>query len=183
MLYGTAYLREPYGPSSFSLYGFTDPQYRGDLRIPVEHLKNIFRTVHEHGWRMASHVTGDAGVDAVLDALEATDAAIPSPGPPLSPRSRLFRHQGNGRACRPARRMRRYAARLVLQGRRRSARCAGRRPLQQFIGLNVWREAGVKVAINSDHVYGFGPQTSFNPYDPFLTMSIAVMRERQKGDW
>jgi hypothetical protein len=44
VLYGTAFLREPYGPSSFSLYGFNDPTYRGDLRIAPEQLEDMIRT-------------------------------------------------------------------------------------------------------------------------------------------
>jgi predicted amidohydrolase YtcJ len=53
--------------------------------------------------------------------------------------------------------------------------------LGQFIGLRTWRRAGVKVAINSDHMQGFGPESALNPYDPFLTMYVAVTRKTEGG--
>jgi predicted amidohydrolase YtcJ len=53
--------------------------------------------------------------------------------------------------------------------------------LNIFIGLAEWRRAGVKVAINSDHMQGFDPNTSLNPYNPFLTMYTAVTRKTQRG--
>ena len=67
-------MREPYGPAAASLYGVSDPSYRGFLTIPADKIRNIMRTGHRLGWQMCSHVTGDAGVDAVLDAFEAADA-------------------------------------------------------------------------------------------------------------
>src|SRR5438477_1336887 len=77
VLYGTAYLREPYGPQSFDLYGLSDPQYRGLLQMDAEKATNIIRTGHRLGWQMCSHVTGDAGVDMVLDAVEAANRDSP----------------------------------------------------------------------------------------------------------
>ena len=50
-----------------------DQEYRGDLYYNVERMTDVFRTGHALGWQMCCHVTGDAGVDAVLDALEAVD--------------------------------------------------------------------------------------------------------------
>jgi predicted amidohydrolase YtcJ len=53
--------------------------------------------------------------------------------------------------------------------------------MERFIGLNVWRDAGVTVAINSDHFLGFDPDRSLNPYNPFLTLAIAVTRKTESG--
>jgi predicted amidohydrolase YtcJ len=35
--------------------------------------------------------------------------------------------------------------------------------IDSFIGLKAWQRAGVKVAINSDHMQGFDPTASLNP--------------------
>jgi predicted amidohydrolase YtcJ len=130
---------------------------------------------------MSSHVTGDAGVDAVLDAVEAADADSPIAG-----RRYTLIH-----AYFPNRETAQRAARLGVcvdtqpawyyKDGDALADALGAYRLEQFIGLNVWRNAGVKVAINSDHMQGFGPQSSLNPYDPFLTMATAILRETESG--
>ena len=45
----------------------------------------------------------------------------------------------------------------------------------------MWQQAGVKVALNADHMQGFDPITSLNPYHPFLAMYAAVTRKTQSG--
>ncbi|HUG91420.1 MAG TPA: amidohydrolase [Planctomycetaceae bacterium] len=181
VLYGTAFLREPYGEDSFSLYGFADPQYRGDLRISPEKLTNIIRTGHKLGWQMSSHVTGDAGVDAVLDAVEAADRDAP-----IRERRYTLIHAyfANPETARRAAKLGvcvdTQPAWYYKDGDS-LADALGAFRLERFIGLATWRAAGVKVAINSDHMQGFGPETSLNPYDPFLTMSVAVTRKTERG--
>ncbi len=180
-LYGTAYMREPYGPAAFALYGISDPAYRGDLRISADKLKNIIRTGHRLGWQMSSHVTGDAGVDAVLDAVEASNADSP-----VAPRRYNLIHAYFPDAATAQR-----AARLGVCVDTQPAwyykdgdalfEALGRKRLDQFIGLQLWRQAGVKVAINADHMQGFDPDTSLNPYNPFQALQVAVTRRTEGG--
>jgi predicted amidohydrolase YtcJ len=61
------------------------------------------------------------------------------------------------------------------------SRALGMPRLDAFIGLNVWKQAGVKVALNADHMQGFDPITSLNPYHPFLAMQIAIARKTEGG--
>jgi predicted amidohydrolase YtcJ len=180
-LYGTAYMREPYGPSAFSLYGISDPAYRGDLRVSPEKLKNIIRTVHRLGWQMSSHVTGDAGVDAVLDAIEASNADSP-----VAPRRYNLIH-----AYFPNEETAKRAARLGVVVDTQPAwfykdgdallDALGPRRMESFIGLQTWRKAGAKVVLNADHMQGFDPDTSLNPYNPFLAMQTAITRKTESG--
>ena len=180
-LYGTAYMREPYGPSAFSLYGISDPSYRGDLRIPPENLKNIIRTVHRMGWQMSSHVTGDAGVDAVLDAIEASNADSP-----VAPKRYNLIH-----AYFPNPETAQRVARLGVVVDTQPAwfykdgdallDALGKQRMESFIGLQTWKQAGAKVALNADHMQGFDPDTSLNPYNPFLAMQTAVTRRTEGG--
>jgi len=181
VLYGTAFMRAPYGPDSFSLYGFSDPTYRGDLRINAEKLKNIIRTGHRLGWQMSSHVTGDAGVDAVLDAVEAANADSP-----IAPKRYTLIH-----AYFPNPETAKRAARLGVcvdtqpawyyKDGDALADALGATRLKSFIGLKTWQDAGVKTAINSDHMQGFGRATSLNPYDPFIAIYTAVTRKTESG--
>ena len=180
-LYGTSFMREPYGPSAFALYGISDPQYRGDLRISAENLKNIIRTGHRLGWQMSSHVTGDAGVDAVLDAVEAANGDSP-----IAPRRYNLIH-----AYFPNEETAKRAARLgacvdtqpawYYKDGDALAKALGHDRLAKFIGVRSWRQAGVKVALNSDHMQGFDPDTSLNPYNPFLAIQTAVTRKTEGG--
>ena len=56
----------------------------------------------------------------------------------------------------------------------------GQKRMENFIGLQTWRKAGAKVALNADHMQGFDPDTSLNPYNPFLGMWITLSR-RPRG--
>ena len=181
VLYGTAFLREPYGESAFSLYGISDANYRGDLRISPENLKNIIRTGHRLGWQMSSHVTGDAGVDAVLDAVEAAHADSPIHDRRYTLIHAYFANpEAAERAARLGVGVDTQPAWYYKDGDA-LADALGQFRLQQFIGLDTWKRAGVKVALNSDHMQGFDPDSSLNPYNPFLTMYTAVTRKTESG--
>src|SRR5437763_15163321 len=49
------------------------------------------------------------------------------------------------------------------------------------MGLGMLRAVGAQFAINSDHMQGVDPDTSLNPYNPFLTMQTAVSRRTEGG--
>ena len=71
ILIGTAFMREPYGLGAKQLYAVEDPAYRGFLTLTPEQIAAALAIGHRLGWQMVAHVTGDAGVDVVLDGLEA----------------------------------------------------------------------------------------------------------------
>ena len=79
ILIGTSFMREPYGLGARQLYAVNDPSYRGFLTLTPEQIASAFAIGHRLGWQMVAHVTGDAGVDVVLDAIEAAQAQS-SPG-------------------------------------------------------------------------------------------------------
>ena len=182
VLYGTAYMREPYGPDSFSLYGLDDPLYRGLLQMEADKVKNVIRAGHRLGWQMSSHVTGDAGVDLVLDAVEAANADSP-----IAERRYTLIHAYFANPDTAAR-----AARLGVCVDTQPAwfykdgdallAAFGRKRIEPFIGAATWRAAGVKVALNSDHMQGFDPDGSLNPFNPFLAMYAAITRKTESGE-
>lgn len=181
ILAGTAYMREPYGERAAQLYGVADPGYRGFLTRTPDALHAIVRTAHRLGWQMAIHVTGDAGVDAVLDAYEAADRDAPI-------RDRRFtlihayfvNPETAARAAKlgvlvdtqPAWYYKDTDALLDALGDAR---------LEPFIGLDTWLDGGVTVALNTDHMFGLDPDSAMNPYNPFLTMYVAVTRRTEGG--
>ena len=181
ILAGTAFMRELYGPAAASLYGVADPAYRGFLTISAEKIRNIVRTGHRLGWQMCAHVTGDAGVDAVLDAFEAADADRP-----IRDRRFTLIH-----AYFPTAAVARRAAALGVAVDTQPAwyykdadallPALGEARLRPFLGLAEWLRAGVKVVLNTDHMFGVDPDHSLNPYNPFLTMYVAVTRRTEGG--
>ncbi len=178
ILYGTAFMHEPFGESAFDLYGIDDPDYRGVSNFSTENVENILYAGHKMGWQMSAHVTGDAGVDVILDAIEATNAR-------LAGNDKVDRFTFN-HAYFPNRETAERVVRLnagidtqpawyYLDGDALLT-ALGEDRVSKLIGLQSWLDAGARVAINSDHMQGFDPNTSLNPYNPFLTMYIAISR-------
>jgi predicted amidohydrolase YtcJ len=50
-----------------------------------------------------------------------------------------------------------------------------------LIGVRQWVDDGVRVVLNSDHMFGLDPNASLNPFNPFLTMYVAVTRRTEGG--
>lgn len=181
ILAGTSFMRSPYGVQSRALYGVDDPEYRGFLSLPADVIGAVMAAGHRRGWQMSAHVTGDAGVDAVLDAFEAAQRAHPRtdarhtlihayfPTPETARRASAL---GVLVDTQPAWFYKDADALLPALGAPR---------LAHFIGLRTWRDAGARVAINTDHMFGHDRDSSMNPFNPFLTMSTAVTRRTESG--
>ncbi|MCH8829596.1 MAG: amidohydrolase [Planctomycetes bacterium] len=179
--WGNTRLREPYGPRRIRFYALDDPQYRGDLFYSVERMKQVFAAGHRLGWQMCCHVTGDAGVDRVLDALTAVNKTIP-----LAQRRFTLVH-----AYFPAADSIRRAKRLGVCVDTQSSlyykdsaaidEIYGRSWAERFIGLGDWIRGGIPVAINGDHMTGLDPNRSMNAYNPFLMLYVAVTRKNRAG--
>ncbi len=181
ILAGTSFMRQPYGLTARSLYGVDDPSYRGFLTVTRERIAATVLIGHQRGYQMAAHVTGNAGVDAVLDAFEAAQKQFPSPD-----RRHTLIH---AYFADPDTAMR--AARLGVavdtqpawyyKDADALAPALGLDRLASFIGLRTWRAAGVHTAINTDHMFGLEPNTALNPFNPFLTLAVAVTRRTEGG--
>ena len=182
--WGTTHLREPYGPRRIRFYalnGIQEPAWQGNLSYPVDLMTDIFRAGHKLGWQMCCHVTGDAGVDKVLEALEKANRDIP-----LTTRRFTLTH-----AYFPALDSIKLAQRLGVcvdtqpylyyKDSAAMAEVYGPRWAERFIGLGDWMRGKVPTAINSDHMIGTDPNHSMNSFNPFLLMSIAIRRQNDQG--
>jgi predicted amidohydrolase YtcJ len=181
ILIGTSYMREPYGLGASQLYAVDDPKYRGFLSLTPEQIASAFAIGHRLGWQMIAHVTGDAGADIVLDAIEAAQKAVPAPDRRHTLMHAYFVHPD-------------MAARAVRLGvpvdtqpawyykdADALANALGRERMAHFIGLKTWRDAGAVVAINTDHMFGLDRDEAMNPFNPFLTMYTATTRRTESG--
>jgi predicted amidohydrolase YtcJ len=181
ILLGTAFMREPYGTGAHDLYAIDDPAYRGFLTLTPEQLRAAIAIGHRHGWQMVAHVTGDAGVDTVLDAFAAAQAQRPSPDRRDTLIHAYFVHpESAARAARLGVLVDTQPAWYYKDADALAAGLGGER-LAHFIGLRTLRQAGVDVAINTDHMFGLDRDEALNPFNPFLTIYAATTRRTQSG--
>jgi predicted amidohydrolase YtcJ len=181
ILYGSAYMREPYGPDALDFYGFDDPDHHGTLLISPENIENMIRAGYNSGWQMSAHVTGDAGVDVVLDAVEAVQNDLQPDNPRFTLIHAYFANPETAeRASRLGVGIDTQPAWFYKDGDA-LARILSEERMNEFIGLQTWQNGDAIVAINSDHMQGFDPDRSLNPYNPFLTMYTVISRQTEGG--
>jgi hypothetical protein len=182
ILIGTAFMREPYGLGARDLYAIDDPKYRGFLSLTPEQIASAIAIGHRHGWQMVAHVTGDAGVDVVLDAFEAAQKEQPAPDRRHTLIHAYFVHpDSSARAARLGVLVDTQPA-WYYKDASPLATGLGRQRLARFIGLRTLRKAGVEVAINTDHMLGIDRDDSLNPFNPFLTIYAATTRRTEAGE-
>ena len=179
--WGTTRLREPYGEQRSRFYVKNDPTYQGDLRYTVEQMRDIIATAHRLGWQMSCHVTGDAGVDRLLDALAASDAITPAakhrfnlihayfPTPEAIERGRRLGICVDTQAY------------VYYKDASFIAKVYGQSWAERLIGIGDWFRGGIPIAINSDHMIGLNPDHAMNSFNPFLQLYVAVTRKDDKG--
>lgn len=182
--WGTTFLSEAYGPTRMKFYRLetvAPPEYRGDLRYTVEQMQDIFATGHRLGWQMCCHVTGDAGTDRVLRALEAVHQQTPIADRRFNlihayfPNADLVRRASELGVCVDTQ------SYLYYRDADAMAKVYGKKWAEQLIGIGDWVRGGVPTAINSDHMIGTDPDHAMNSYNPFLMLYIAVSRKDDTG--
>ena len=179
ILIGTSFMRAPYGLAARQLYAVDDPTYRGFLTLSPQQIASTIAIGHRLGWQMVAHVTGDAGVDVVLDAIEAAQKAQPAPDRRHTLIHAYFvTREAAARAARLHVLVDTQPAWYYKDADALADGLGGER-LAHFIGLRSWREAGVHVAINTDHMFGLDRNESMNPFNPFLTIYAATTRRTE----
>ena len=184
-LYGTAVMREPYPATSHELYGITDPKYSGEFGrgqgLTADGVKNYVRVGNRLGWQLSSHVTGDRGVDIVLDAIEAANKEKSM----LDKRYNLI--HAYFASADTAKRAASLGAVVDTQPMwfykdgDALLKALGPKYMNTFIGVKTWKDNGVTVALNADHMQGFDPVGALNPYHPLLAMQATITRKTQGG--
>ncbi|HEY3131083.1 MAG TPA: amidohydrolase [Acidobacteriota bacterium] len=181
ILIGTAYMREPYGRKAMPLYNLRDPNYRGSLSLTPDSVTALITTGHRLGWQMASHVTGDAGVDIVLDAVEAAGRVRPIEN---SRFNLIHAYFPDKRIVERARKLGVYVdtqPAWYYKDADSLLPALGVERMRRFIGVRDWIEGGVPVVANTDHMFGLDPNSALNPFNPFLTLYVLVTRKTEGG--
>jgi len=181
MTIGTAYQRVPYGEFGEQLYGQTNPDDRGLLFVTPEKLLTIFRAARERGWQLTAHCQGGGSVDVFLGALESLDREHPI----ASTRSHLMHASFQSpEAIAKAKRLG-VSADIQMPWLYHDGpaleKVFGSSGMRYFIPLRSYLDAGVVVAAGSDHMIGHDKNRAVNPYNPFLSMWIAIARRTPQG--
>ena len=117
MLNGTAYMRQPWPKGE--TYQITEDDYRGLLFIPPEQLQMVVEEAAKRKWQVTAHTAGEGAMDVLLDAYEFVNRTTPIKDMRFCITHANFPSQRNLERCKRARRLRRRAAGLAVQGRRR----------------------------------------------------------------
>ncbi|MEO8763107.1 MAG: amidohydrolase family protein, partial [Ginsengibacter sp.] len=181
VLTGTAYLREGWGEKAKDLYGITDPAYRGELFYSKDELTRIIKVAYEEGWKFTAHVTGGGAVDTLLAAYEVINDSTPITGKRFSIIHGNFYTPG-------------AIKKMVAMGIYADMQPAwyykdadllnevlGRDRIKTFHPYHSMMQAGIVVNGGSDHMVKVDPNTSINPYNPFLAMWSVITRKTERG--
>ncbi|HEU4893867.1 MAG TPA: amidohydrolase [Vicinamibacterales bacterium] len=181
ILIGTSFMRKPFGPGGRELYAIDNPGDRGFLTLTEDQIAAAIAVIHRRGWQMVAHVTGDAGVDVVLDGIEVAQKQVPAAGRRHTVVHGYFVNpESAARAARLGVLVDTQPAWHYKDGDALAAALGADR-LAHFIGLNTWRQAGVDVAINTDHMFGLDANDAMNPFNPLLTIYSATTRRTESG--
>jgi predicted amidohydrolase YtcJ len=175
MLTGSAYMQQPWGVST--IYGITDPQYRGLLFIPHDKLLAIVLTAIKANLQFTAHSVGDGAVHTLLDVYRelAQKMDIRKTRPCIT--------HANFMSDTAIKRMSQLGivvdiqpAWLYLDSRTLEAQFGYDRlryfqPLKSLLQLKVLAGGG------SDHMQKIGSFRSINPYNPFLGMQTTITRK------
>jgi len=181
ILIGTAYLRAPYGPHT-EVYGFSDPDYRGVLRVEPEKIQAIARLAYDLGWQMTAHTTGGASTDALIDAYEAVDRETS-----IADRRFTLTH-ANFPDASAVERVRELGIVMDMQPAwyhhdgPALSKVLGPARMKTFHPYKSIFDAGVVVAGGSDHMIKFDSIDAINPYNPFFGMWMVITRETASGE-
>jgi predicted amidohydrolase YtcJ len=181
ILTGTAYLREPWGAKAQSIYGISDLNYRGILNYTYEELLPLITVANEMGWKFTAHCTGGGGVDLLLDVFEEVNRLKP-----IKDRRFSIIH-GNFFTKNAIERMKTLGVYADMQpawfykDADAMYYVLGKKRIETFHPYRSLFSAGVIVNGGSDHMVKWDPNTSINPYNPYLGMWIVVTRTTDRG--
>jgi predicted amidohydrolase YtcJ len=181
ILTGTAYMREPWGDKAQAIFGITDPTYRGIVNYTREDLLTIAKVADELNWKFTAHSTGGGGVDLLLDVYDEVNKTKPITD------LRWSIIHGNfftKEAIEKMKRLNIYAdaqPAWFYKDADAMKYLLGDERIKTFQNYRSLMNAGVMVNGGSDHMVGMDPNTSINPYNPFIGMYTVVTRKTERG--
>lgn len=182
ILTGTAYLREPWGDKALDIFDIGDQSYRGIINYSYDELLNIVLAANDLDWTFTVHCTGGGGVDLLLDVFEEVNQVKP-----IKERRFSIIH-GNFFTKESIERMQKLGviancqAAWFYKDADAMKTILGDERVKTFNPFRSLSEGGVLVCGGSDHMVKLDPNTSINPYNPFLAIWSMVTRKTEHGN-
>jgi predicted amidohydrolase YtcJ len=181
ILTGTAYMPEPWGIKTRSLFGIEDASYHGIVNLTHEELLAIVSEANAYNWSFTAHATGEAAVDMLLDVYGEVNTK-------KSIREKRFSIiHGNFYSNDAIQKM----ASLNVYANMQPAwfykdavameSILGAEKIKIFHPYKSMTDAGVMINGGSDHMVKYDANSSVNPYNPFLAMYAMVTRKTEQG--
>jgi len=176
MLTGSAYMRQPWGVSR--IYSITDPEYQGVRQIDSERLYDTAKLCLENDLQFMAHSVGDGAVHALIEAYRRIDEHdFPvRPGRPCITHCNFMSAEAIDEMA-----QRGIVADLQPIWLRQDGKTLrdhfGEERLTWFQPYRTLFEKGVIIGGGSDHMQRIGSLRSVNPYNPWLGMWIALVRQ------
>jgi predicted amidohydrolase YtcJ len=175
MLTGSALMQEPWGVST--IYGITDPLYRGVQRTPSTHLAAMVKKVAQAGLQFTAHSVGDGAVQLLLDVYDQVNRELPiQSSRPCITHCNFMTPASIAQAARLGVMVDLQPIWFYLDAHT-LAKQFGEPRMARFQPLRAMIDAGLVVGGGSDHMQKIGSLRSVNPYNPWLGMWIAVSRQ------
>ncbi|MEZ5394624.1 MAG: amidohydrolase family protein [Bryobacterales bacterium] len=160
------------------VYGYSDPDYRGVLRVKRETINAIAVLCDKLGWQMTAHTTGGASTDALLDAYEAVDkiASIKdrrfTPPTPTFPTPKPSRAPPNSASSWTCNRPGTTTTVRTVEGVLGPERMKWFQPYKSVFDAGVVRRGRFR-----PHDQSSIRARAINPYNPFFGMWMVVMQD------
>ncbi len=181
ILTGTAYMREPWGEGAAGVFSIRDPGYRGVVNYTLPELTRTAQAAFDSGWSFTAHVTGDAGVDLLLDTYEALHRRCSIRDRRFSIIHGNFFHPGALERCREMGVFLEVQPAWFFKDADAMVEILGKERTRHFHPYRSVLEAGVTMCGGSDHMVKFDARSAINPYDPLLGIYTMATHRTEDG--
>ena len=181
ILTGTARIKKPWGEKCIKVYGFDGKNSYGHLNYTYEQVEAIAVAAVKHGWKFTAHCTGDGAMDILLNAFEAADKTKSIRNLRWSVIHGNFFDSATIERCRKLGVVIECQPAWFYKDAPVIEYILGKTYANRFLPIKSMLKAGLKIAGGSDHMVKYDPNTSINPYNPFISIYSLVTRKTESG--
>lgn len=182
ILTGTAFMREPWGEKAMDIFDINDLSYQGIVNFSRNEILNIVTAANELNWSFTAHCTGSGSVDLLLDVFEEANKIKPVKGRRFSIIHGNFYNEKSIKQMQELEILANCQAAWFYKDADAMKEILGDNRVKDFNPFGSLNKAGVIVCGGSDHMDKLDPNTSINPYNPFLSMWSMITRKTEKGN-
>lgn len=182
ILTGTAFMREPWGEKAIDIFSINDTTYKGIVNFSKNELLNIVTAANELGWSFTAHCTGGGSIDLLLEVYGEANKIKPIKGRRFSIIHGNFYNANSINQMKELQVLANCQAAWFYKDADAMKYILGDERIKEFNPFGSLCAAGVVVCGGSDHMDKLDPNTSINPYNPFLAMWSMITRTTERGN-